>query len=520
MVQDQRVQLSQDARPCSYQLSAALVAVDAAGGDRTVQIAASSPQCRWTAASDVSWIAISSAREGNGNGAVTFKVEPLAGQARTGTVTIGGQVLRVEQGAGCAVSITTTTFSFDAGGGRGEVPVAAPPGCPWSAQSQVPWIAILGGGTGTGPGTVVFQVVASSAARTGTLTISGQVVTVTQSQPQPCSFTVAPSSYSAPMGGGSTTFTVGTTAGCAWTASSAASWITIAGGQSGNGPGEVVIAVAANTGAARTGSLTIAGRTVTVTQSTGCTVTLTPPGASVGADASTGTVQVADGAGCSWTATTATPWIAITDGAAGSGNGQVRYAITANTGPARQGSIAIGGQTFAVSQASGCSYSIAPASQDVPGASGFGTVAVTTAAGCGWTAGNNPEWIALSSGSGVGPGQLSFTVAPNLAPARAGTFTVAGQTFTVRQASVCTWTFVPPSHSFDANGGNGNILVIVSGPCTWTAVSDVPWLTITAVDASIGGGLVQFVAAPNPGAARTGTLTIGGERYEVVQAAR
>ena len=35
-----------------------------------------------------------------------------------------------------------------------------------------------------------------------------------------------------------------------------------------------------------------------------------------------------------------------------------------------------------------------------------------------------------------------------------------------------------------------------------------------------GNGLVQFVAAPNNGPARTGSLTIAGRRYEVTQAAR
>jgi hypothetical protein len=80
--------------------------------------------------------------------------------------------------------------------------------------------------------------------------------------------------------------------------------------------------------------------------------------------------------------------------------------------------------------------------------------------------------------------------------------------------------FVPPDHIFGASGGNGNVLVIVTGACTWTATSDVDWITITAGASGTGNGLVQFVAAPNTGPARTGTLTIAGRRYQVTEAGR
>jgi hypothetical protein len=517
-IADQRVQVSQAARPCAYQLSATLLTVDAGGGERTVQIAASSAQCRWTTASDVPWISITSARDGSGSAAVIFTVQTLAGPARSGNVTIAGQVVRVEQAADCGVTVGTTSLSFTAAGGRGEVPVVAPPGCGWSAQSQAPWISILGSGTGSGSGTVIVQVESGDSPRTGTLTVAGRVVTVTQSQS--CAFTVEPAVYAAPAAGGSSTFNVRTATNCAWTASSAVEWIAIVAGHSGSGPGEVRVAVTAHAGAPRTASLSIAGQTVTVTQASGCSVALNPPSVSVGAEASVGAVQVATGAGCAWSSTSSAGWISIVEGASGSGTGQVRFSVAANAGPAREGSLSIGGRTFLVSQANGCSYSISPTAQDVSGAGASGSVSVTTAAGCAWTASSSADWIVLSSGGGTGPGQLPFTVAANQGPARTGTFVVAGQTFTVRQASPCTWTFVPPLHAFDANGGNGSILVLVLGACNWTAVSNANWLTVTAGASGAGSGLVQFAAAPNTGPARTGTLTIGGERYEVVQGGR
>ena len=54
---------------------------------------------------------------------------------------------------------------------------------------------------------------------------------------------------------------------CAWKASSGATWITITGGASGTGPGNVQYTVAANNGAQRTGTITVEGHTYTITQS-------------------------------------------------------------------------------------------------------------------------------------------------------------------------------------------------------------------------------------------------------------
>jgi hypothetical protein len=600
-VGEERLQVSQEGRRCEFQLSSTGESVDPAGGERTIQVSTSSPQCQWTAVSGVPWITIVSARENSGSGVVTLRVDPAGGPPRTGAIVIAGQTVQVEQGTGCSYAIGTAAFSLGSAGGARDVPVTAPAGCAWTAASDAPWITLASGGTGTGPGVVSFRVAATDGpARTGTLTVAGRVVTVTQSPG--CGYTVEPASYAAPLAGGATTIavrtgpgcpwtatsssdwisiasgqsgsgpgevrvsvaanttqgrtgsvriadqtvsvtqasgcalgvnpssvSVGATAGtgtvqvsgnqgCAWSATSADDWITVTAGQSGNGPGEVRFSVAANPAAARTGSLKIAEQTVTVTQATGCTFGVSPPSVSVGSPAGNGTIQVASAPGCAWSASSGAPWLTIAAGASGSGNGQVQFAAAVNSGPARDGSLSIAGHTVPVTQASGCTYSVTPATQDIAGAGGGGAASITTAASCPWTASSSTDWIAVAAPSGAGPGQVPFTVPPNQAPPRTGTLTVAGQNLTINQASTCTWVMVPPSHSFGASGGNGNILVLVSGPCTWTAVSDVDWLTVTAGGSGTGNGLVQFIAAPNNGAARTGSLTIAGQRYEVTEA--
>jgi Zn-dependent metalloprotease len=82
-----------------------------------------------------------------------------------------------------------------------------------------------------------------------------------------CTFSISPSSSSQPAGGGTGSVSVTAGAGCSWTAVSNATFITITGGASGAGNGTVTYSVAANTGtSSRTGTMTIAGQTFTVTQ--------------------------------------------------------------------------------------------------------------------------------------------------------------------------------------------------------------------------------------------------------------
>jgi Zn-dependent metalloprotease len=82
-----------------------------------------------------------------------------------------------------------------------------------------------------------------------------------------CTFSISPTSASSPAAGGSGTVTVTAGAGCNWTAVSNAGFIAITSGASGSGSGSVTYNVGANTGTtSRTGTLTIAGQTFTVTQ--------------------------------------------------------------------------------------------------------------------------------------------------------------------------------------------------------------------------------------------------------------
>ncbi len=83
-----------------------------------------------------------------------------------------------------------------------------------------------------------------------------------------------------------------------------------------------------------------------------------------------------------------------------------------------------------------CSYSISPTSQSFGSSGGSGSIAVTAAAGCAWTASEALTWVTINTGtSGTGSGTVTYTVSANSGVARSGTMTVAGQTFSITQGA-------------------------------------------------------------------------------------
>src|SRR4029079_4445332 len=100
--------------------------------------------------------------------------------------------------------------------------------------------------------------------------------------PPTCTYSISPTNASYPTAGGTGTVSVTPSAStCSWSAAvSTATFASITGGASGTGNGTVSYSVQANSGAARSGTLTIAGQTFTISQSAlVCTFSLTPTSA-------------------------------------------------------------------------------------------------------------------------------------------------------------------------------------------------------------------------------------------------
>jgi hypothetical protein len=269
----------------------------------------------------------------------------------------------------------------------------------------------------------------------------------------------------------------------------------------------------------RSGTVTVAGHAITITQASGCSYTLTPPSQSAPAGGGTGSVAVAAGAGCTWTAASNVPWARVTAGASGTGGGTVQYTADPNTGPARTGTFTIADQTFTLNQDGNCSYVVSPDTLARGSGATNEQVDVTAAAGCAWTAVSNVPWVTVTNGaSGSGNGSVALAFAANPGPERSGTLTVATRTVTVSQQSGCTYALSATAYTAPTGGGPGSVNVTAAAGCTWTAVSQVAWITVTSGASGSGDGPVQFAVDPNAtGAQRSGTILIAGQTFTVTQ---
>jgi hypothetical protein len=257
--------------------------------------------------------------------------------------------------------------------------------------------------------------------------------TIVGPSPPRCEVTVAPTTASVGAGGGIGTLLITTQPECAWTTTAGPTWISRISPASGQGSGQVEFQATTNTGAARTGTFSVADQTITVNQAGGCTYTVQPTSLSVGASGGSVSVTVTTGTGCTWTATSQASWITATT-PSGTGTGQAAFSVAVNTGNPRSGTLTVAGRTVTVTQATGCTFSISPSSQGFGRSGGNGVVLVTAPGECPWTATSNASWITIRDGeSGVGVGAVVYTVSPIIFVQRSGTMTIAGRTFTVTQ---------------------------------------------------------------------------------------
>ena len=222
----------------------------AAGGDTLLPVLPSTVPLTgaFAPASDQGWLTIGTVS----GDAVSFSFAANKGTAgRTAHITEFGQSVTVTQAPVLA------TAALVEGPAAGSDSVAVSFAGTWTASTNAGWLHTSSSGTGNGTATFTFDANTTASPRTGTLTIAGETLTVTQK-----------------AGLGATLLVEGPAAGSdsvivtypgAWQITSPPGWIHPAI-SSGNGNGLATFTFDANTGPTRTGTLTIAGDTLTVIQ--------------------------------------------------------------------------------------------------------------------------------------------------------------------------------------------------------------------------------------------------------------
>ncbi|MBF0549360.1 MAG: BACON domain-containing protein [Deltaproteobacteria bacterium] len=530
---------------CTFSISPSGRTFDASGPQTdSFALTASQATCGWTAASDSSWLSITNPAppppsiqtlNGVGSASISYSITAnTSGISRTANILVAGKTYTVTQTA-CTVTLSPTTQSFPVTGFVGAtITVTTQAGCPWTAAvtSGASWITITGGATPPGP--VKYDVAANTGAigRTGKINVGGTDFTVNQDG-QACTYSLDSKSQNFTSAGAPGTVNVTTQPGCTWTAVSNVQWITPGAGSTGSGP--FTYTVLANSGGARTGTMTIAGQLFTVTQDGGCTpvISSTSP-MPFSSSGGTGVFSIAVSAGCTWTASaTGTSWISGISPASGSGNDNGTFIVAANTtNVLRTGYIYVPGAAapLTVTQSpAGCTYSAAPESKSFGNSGGTDSFVVTAPAGCSWTVkNNNPAMIANVDPTVTysGLATIFYTVLPNATgTTRTGTITYGDstvipaitKTFTIVQSGSCVSLSPVGGANYDAAGGTGSVSVTAPSDCTWTAVSLNGWITVTAGATGSGNEPVTYSVDKSTGGTRSGSIMIGETPFNITQ---
>ncbi len=256
----------------SPQLNKSQVTAPAEGGTDSVALTLAQ-SVQWTAQSNNSWIQITGDTAGAGSATIAFTVGANpAVTSRTGSITVAGQTVTVTQ-AGLVATVSCDDTSFGVESDSGTVWVETEGGGTWTASADVNWIHLFDeSGTGTTP--VMFVVddyTTTTASRSGTITIAGHTVIITQ---QGYELSIDPAVAEVGSNAGAGQFGVSAPIDAVWEAIADCDWITIIGTRTGIGDGVIQYTIADNTtGATRTGRIVIAGKTYTITQKTTLPVT-------------------------------------------------------------------------------------------------------------------------------------------------------------------------------------------------------------------------------------------------------
>ena len=428
--------------------------VDAAasGGKQLIKISGNGEE--WAAEAATDWLKLNSTSgTATGKSIICTVAENVDAEARVGYVYVAGYPLKVTQ-AGRGATVEESVM-VDTAGEEVAVSISvADETTTWSVRSDCSWIQVVTtNGISSGEAKLLVLPWNKATTRTGTVTVAGQAVAVTQSAASFECPTVATTNVIAEGESGS--FAITTVQGVTWTATSDADWLTVGDdGVTKYGEGSVSWEAKPQSSLApRTATVTVTPVeesgfkpwTFTVTQAAATFVCPDETAKTVVAIGSSGALEIMTPGGVSWTATSDADWLVVEDdGTAKTGNGVVSWKAQSQTtvGETRTATITV--KTDAACGDAFWSYVIMQEAATAEISKSRATVVaqgeeisvdVSVADGVNWTISNLPEWVTLDGeAERESTGVVKMTVAPNTTfEDRSATIMIANNEFVVTQ---------------------------------------------------------------------------------------
>ncbi len=203
------------------------------------------------------------------------------------TALTGGAALP-PPGTGATLTVSTSSMSFGSAAGSQSATISS--NTSWTVSDDQTWITVSPASGSNNATLTVSATQNTGAARSGTVTVTGggitRTISVSQSAASTTTLTVSTSSMSFGSAAGSQSATI--SSNTSWTVTDNQTWITVSPA-SGSNNATLSVSVTQNTGAARSGTVTVTGggitRTISVSQSaasTGTTITLQAESGTVG----------------------------------------------------------------------------------------------------------------------------------------------------------------------------------------------------------------------------------------------
>ncbi|MDR1387279.1 MAG: hypothetical protein LBJ44_06755 [Propionibacteriaceae bacterium] len=488
-------------------------------------------QTLWSAFSDAAWLSVTPASGASG-ASISLVAEQNYGPARSAvvTVTAGGASARiaVSQGSAPAAAMTLSRTSWAPGAEGASVSVTPTTNqIGWSVVSDAAWLsAAPDSGVTKAAVSVTATANSTPSSRVGHLTFSSvgpmpvatRVLTVTQGA---ATISVGRTTWT-PLSTGETITPEVSTNQPSWTASASADWLSVSPASGVDGEEMVWVGQANTSGASRTATITItaggATRVVNVSQPAR-SVTVTLSRTTWSAPAAAGSVDLkVTSTEAQWTASSDSPWLTLSQDTGPTGRITV-VSVDANpTGSSRVGVLTIssGGatKTLKVTQAAGpAKVTVSVTSWTAPAGGGALPLTAVSATGATWKVTESATWLSVSPTGSIASGATrTLTATANTTTARREaviTVTAGGvsTTITVVQDTTRTLTASKTSWSVSASGSSTTASIDTYNDQSWTATADQPWLVV-GPPSSPTDDTVTIVAQPNPGPARTGTITI------------